>query len=248
MSPGFRFARLHIEAIGGVAGDMLLAAFIDLGADSLPITRALASLGISGLSLDVSRVELAGEAACSVRSIATTSTPAHHTLREITALIDRVDASAEARARARRVFSVLTEAEARVHGGTPESVHLHEVGQLDSVLDVLGIAIALHALGDPAMSCSALPSGHGTVETQHGRLDCPVPAVCEIATRAGIPLVDVPVVGETITPTGIAVVAEACERFGDAPAGDATGVGIGAGTRRFPDRPNIVRVVGYDRV
>lgn len=246
MSPVFR--RLHFEAIGGVAGDMLLGALFDLGVNRQPVDRALASLGIDDLSLDVSRVEIDGVAAVCVRSIAATATPIHRHLHEIEALIDRVDASEPARARARRVFALLTQAEARVHGGTPESVHLHEVGQLDSVLDVLGIAIALHALGDPSISCSALPSGSGTVQTQHGVLECPVPAVREIAAAAGVPLVDVPVVGETVTPTGIAVLAEACSRFGAAPEGEAHAVGVGAGTRRFSDRPNIVRVVGYDRV
>jgi hypothetical protein len=126
-----------------------------------------------------------------------------------------------------------------------DDVHLHEVGALDSILDVVGIAVALESLGAPRVSSSAVPSGHGHVRAAHGELELPVPAVREIAARAGLPLIDVPVCGETVTPTGAAVLAVVCERFGPPPAAPAAAVGVGAGTRRFADRPNVVRVHGY---
>jgi uncharacterized protein (DUF111 family) len=240
-----RFERLHVEAVGGIAGDMALAALCDLGADVGAIERALASLAIDGLSLEVDRVEVSGERACRVRSIAPADEPHHRQLEEVLSVIERADTTLAARERARRVFEILAAAEATVHGGSSGSVHLHEVGQLDSVLDVLGIAVALDSLGNPEVTCTPLPVGHGSVQTSHGRLAVPVPAVQQIAASVGVPLVEIDVEGETVTPTGIAVVAEASKSWGQRPAEDPAATGVGAGTRRFPNLPNVVRVHGY---
>ena len=106
------------------------------------------------------------------------------------------------------------------------------------------LVAALDLLGNPELSASPLPSGHGTVSSAHGELEVPVPAVRSIARRRGIPLVPVPVRGETVTPTGVAVLAALCTSFIEVPAG-AAALGVGAGSRRFPDRPNVVRVHGY---
>jgi uncharacterized protein (DUF111 family) len=224
---------------------MTLAALCHLGGNRNAISAALASLAIDGLDLEVRQVEVDGGPACRVRSIPPAGEPHHRQLHQILALIERADASAAARGRARRIFEILAAAEAKVHGGDAADVHLHEVGQLDSVLDVLGIAVALDSLGNPELTCSALPVGHGTVETAHGRLSVPVPAVREIADRHGVPLVDVGVEGETVTPTGIAVVAEASKGYGEPPAGEPAGLGVGVGSRQFPGRPNVVRVHGF---
>lgn len=239
------FKRLHLEPVGGVAGDMLLAALLDLGAERLPVDRMLASVGADAARLELERVELGTESALSIRSIAREPEARYRHLAEIEALLDRLDISATARRTALGIYRVLVAAEAAVHGGTLETVHLHEVGQLDSVLDVVGIAVALDALGNPEVTCSPLPSGSGEVQTAHGVLSVPVPAVREIAGSASVPLVAVPVEGETVTPTGIAVVAEVASRFCERPAGPPAASGAGAGTRRFSDRPNVVRVFGY---
>lgn len=227
---------------------MLLAALLDLGADRRPVDRMLAGIGIDAACLDVERVALGDELALSVRSIASEPQARYPHLTDIEALVDRLDVAWSARQRAMRIYTLLVTAEAAVHGGTLESVHLHEVGQIDSVLDVVGIAVAFASLGDPEVTCSPLPSGRGTVQTAHGLLSVPVPATREIASRVGVPLVAVPVEGETVTPTGIAVVAEAASRFCERPAEPAAAAGTGAGTRRFSDRPNVVRVFGYGQV
>jgi pyridinium-3,5-bisthiocarboxylic acid mononucleotide nickel chelatase len=231
-----------VHAVGGVAGDMLLAALIDLGADATAIRRAFASLQVRGLALDVSRVEVSGERALYVRSLAPHEGHSHRHLSEIEAVIGKGDLSDVARARALRIFRVLTEAEARVHGGSVDEVALHEVGELDSILDVVGISVALESLGNPALSVSSLPSGQGVVRTAHGELSVPVPAVLELAQRFNIPLEPAPLRGETVTPTGIAVLAVVAERFGLDVQPPYLGTGIGAGTRRFADRPNVVRI------
>lgn len=257
------FARLHVECVGGVAGDMLLAALIDLGADVDTLRRSLASLGHAGpgpagpgarLNIKVDAVTVDGERALHVRSLA--EEDVHRadlspvSLADILTVIDAGEISAAARGRARAIFEIMATAEAAVHGGARSAVHLHEVGALDSIMDVVGIAVALDLLGNPRMTATPIPSGHGTVMTSHGELDVPVPAVVEIATRWNVPLVPADGAsarGETVTPTGIAVLAQACDEFvvEAAHTGLRVAVGVGAGTRRFADRPNVVRLHGF---
>lgn len=239
------FRRLYIEPIGGVAGDMLLAALIDLGADREAVLRVFASLDIPDLQLRVDRVEVDSEPACFVRSLAPVAGGHGRRLADIVAIIDRGDMPDEARSRAIAIFELLAGAEAVVHGGDPSGVHLHEVGELDSIMDVVGFSVALHSLGDPPATAAPLPSGAGTVVTAHGTLSCPVPAVRVIAERAGVPLVAVEVTGETITPTGIAVVATVCESFEVSAFTPGDAIGVGAGKRRFAGRPNVVRIHGW---
>jgi len=226
---------------------MILGALIHAGADVQRIRQVLASFGEADLQLSVDEVQVDGEAARYVRSLAPHADGhPHHHLSDILGRVERCSAAPAARARARRIFEILADAEATVHGGTPESVHLHEVGELDSIMDVVGIAVALHDLGDPRVTATPVPSGRGTVDTSHGRLDCPVPAVVEIVRRFGVPLLDVDVPGETVTPTGAAVLAAVCAELGAAPpAGTPVVTGVGAGTKRFPGRPNVVRAHGY---
>jgi uncharacterized protein (DUF111 family) len=240
------YAHLFVEPIGGVAGDMLLAALIDVGADVDGLRSGLARLMQPGLRLDVSRVVVGELPACYVRSLGPDEGHVHRRLGDIEAVIERAQLSPTARARASRIFAILAEAEAVVHGGGRDDVELHEVGALDSILDVVGISLALDLLGNPRVSAAPLPSGRGPVKTAHGDLACPVPAVVEIARRFSVPLEPVALAAETVTPTGIAVLAATCEHFGARPAGEARRVGVGAGTRRFADRPNVVRVYAYD--
>jgi uncharacterized protein (DUF111 family) len=244
-APGRRFARVYLEAVGGLAGDMLLAALLDLGADAELVRDAIARMGEPGLSLEVSRVEVGGEAACHVRSITSSHGGHGRHLHEVLAVVDRAGLAPRAREAAGRIFDVLVRAEAESHGAPAHHVHLHEVGELDSILDVVGIAAAWDALGAPALDVGPLPSGQGTVETAHGTLKVPVPAVRAIARAAGIPLLDVPVRGETVTPTGIAAAAALGRAQGVPLSRRGDAVGVGAGTKRFPDRPNVVRLHGY---
>lgn len=234
---------LHIEPVGGVAGDMLLGALIDLGADVAAVRQALLSLRQPGLRLELSRVEVNGIAACKVTSLPSRPEHAHHRLGDVLGVVDRGDLSTEARAMAHKIFGIVAKAEAVVHGENESNVRLHEVGASDSILDVVGIAVALDNLGDLGpISCAPLPSGGGYVQTQHGRLACPVPAVQEISSQWHVPLLPVSVRGETVTPTGIAVVAAIDPQFEARPAPTNAEEGVGAGSRRFPDRPNVVRL------
>jgi uncharacterized protein (DUF111 family) len=257
-------SRLHIEPIGGVAGDMLLAALIDLGADAGAIRSALAGFGEPGLTLSVDEVSVAGDRAVYVRSLvgnpqtrfhaaqraslaSTTPLHAHHLLGDILGRVGRAGLDAAVTERVTHIFTLLAEAEAVVHGGDSGSVGLHEVGELDSIMDVVGISVALASLGVRELTCAPLPSGHGTVMTSHGELSCPTPAVKVICDRYNVPLEPVDIAGETVTPTGAAVVAALCDAFTREPKGMGTvsRVGVGAGTKRFAERANVVRIHGW---
>jgi len=240
-----QLGQIHFEVIGGVAGDMLLASLIDLGADIRAIVEVFRSLGEPGLELRVERVAVDGEPACYVKSLAPGSGHHHSTLGEIHGTIDRGTMPETARQRAKDIFKILAEAESIVHHGTVDDVHLHEVGELDSILDIVGIAVALNSLGNPKVTSTPLPSGHGTVDTSHGLLECPVPAVQEVAKRWSVPMIGVDVEGETITPTGISVLAQSCQDYGAQEITGTFSVGVGAGTKRFESRSNIVRAHGW---
>lgn len=258
------YSRLHIEPIGGVAGDMMLAALIDLGADVAVVRSALAGFNEPGLRLSVDEVAVDGQRALYVRSlvgnaqqrfqsapksslVSTTPLHAHHLLGDVLGRVSRAGLDAAVTERVTHIFNLLAEAEAVVHGGDAGSVGLHEVGELDSIMDVVGISVALATLGVREVTCAPLPSGHGTVMTSHGELSCPTPAVRELCERHAVPLESVDVKGETVTPTGAAVVAAICHEFTTTPQGMGTAarIGVGAGTKRFPGRPNIVRVHGW---
>lgn len=238
---------LGVECVGGVAGDMLLGALVAAGADVHAIQTALTSLGVEGLRFSSESVNVDGEAATYVHSIpAKLRVPsAGHGVHmaDVFRTLKSIHLSPGAHARAQRIFRVLGQAESRAHGTEFDKVHLHEVGELDSILDVVGIAIAYESLGCPRLKASPLPSGSGVVQTSHGPLVCPVPAVVEIAKEHNVPLRDVPVKGETITPTGIAsLVGLDCTFINEEPPQWGDLVGSGAGTKRFKGRPNVVRI------
>ncbi|MBO0805612.1 MAG: nickel pincer cofactor biosynthesis protein LarC [Nocardiopsaceae bacterium] len=236
----------YIDATAGVAGDMLLAALLDAGADAERVHEAIASLGVPGLGL---RTEAArrGGLACLRAMIITPAEPDRH--RHLDDMLGHVGASGLGPAGkdlATRVFRLLAEAEGAVHGEPPEDVHFHEVGAFDSLADVVGSAAALDDLGllrpGAVVSCSALAAGSGFVTSQHGRLPVPAPAVVRIAAAAGLDLAGGDLAGERTTPTGVALLAAAAAP-GGFPAMTVRAVGTGGGSRDTPDRPNITRVV-----
>jgi pyridinium-3,5-bisthiocarboxylic acid mononucleotide nickel chelatase len=240
------YKHLHIKAVGGAAGDMILAALLDVGARRDAIERAFAGLGIPGLQLQVDRMQTHDVEGYHVRSIAPKTHHHHHSRDDIRKIIERCDCTENAKKWATTVFDILIRAEATVHGTVPDSVHLHEVGELDSVMDVLGIAVAYDSLGTPTVSVEALPSGSGKVQCAHGWLECPVPAVIEIVKESSLCLEPAPILGETVTPTGAAVLAALCSTKTTPPDRQkANALGMGIGTRVFDDRPNTLCIHAY---
>ena len=165
--------------------------------------------------------------------------PRHRKLADVEEILEGSGVSATAVAMARKVFRRLAEAEGSVHGRPAEELHFHEVGAVDAVIDILGACLALERLDANEVVCSELPMGHGTVSCEHGVLPLPAPAVA--AMLAGVPVRSVDVEGETVTPTGAALVTAFSDRFGPMPAMTVETVGIGAGSREYPGLPNVLR-------
>lgn len=231
---------LYVDAIGGVAGDMLLGALIDAGADVETVREGLASLRIDGLDIELGSAVRHGITAARVEVVAPAEAHVHRSWSDIRAILADSGLPAGARARAERIFAALARAEGAVHGVPPEDVHFHEVGGIDAIGDVCGIALALEALEIDEIVCSSLPMPHGFVTAAHGRLPLPAPATLELLRGAAVHGVDIDV--ELVTPTGAAVVGALARDFGVMPAMRLDAVGYGAGARDLDARPNVVRV------
>jgi hypothetical protein len=166
----------------------------------------------------------------------------HHTgYREIMAMVEVLDTTARGRERAGRVVTRLAEAESRVHGVPMASIRFHEVGAVDSIVDMLGSVVALELLEVETVSCGPLPLSRGMVRCEHGLMPVPAPATAYL--MEGLPTFGVDRVGELVTPTGAALVAALSDRFGPAPPMTLRGVGYGAGDRDDPDVPNLLRLM-----
>jgi uncharacterized protein (TIGR00299 family) protein len=230
---------VYLDCISGAAGDMLLGALLDAGADEDYVRRGLAALGVEGLELEVAGEECHGIGATRIR--VTGGGGPSRRWPDIRGLIDGAGLPRRARDRAQAVFQALAEAEAAVHRTEPELVHFHEVGAVDAIADVCGIALALEALAVDELTCSPLPVPRGFASGSHGRLPLPAPATLELLE--GAPLYGVDLDVELVTPTGAAVVGALATRYGELPPLRLESVGYGAGARDLPERPNLLRVV-----
>lgn len=241
---------LWLEPVGGVAGDMFLAAALDLGVSRSDLERALSTLGVS-FELEVTSAEASGirgthldvrtpdDGRPEPQAHGHAHSHAHAGLREILDLVRRSGLSPRAREAALALFERIGRAEARVHGIPVEEVHFHEVGAVDSIVDGCGAAVVLDLLGWPRAVASPPELGQGFQKTAHGILPVPPPAVLEIlagkTVRPGGPP------GEAVTPTGAAILAQLFE-IGTPPPFAPERVGYGIGTSRWPDRPNVLRL------
>jgi uncharacterized protein (TIGR00299 family) protein len=230
---------LLLEPIGGLAGDMFLAAALDLGVDRDELTAQLATLKLPGWRLEETRVLVSGIAAAHVEVRVEAAPPVERRLDDLLSLLEGSGLSERARAAAADLFTRLARAEAKVHGCAVEQVHFHEVGAVDSIVDLCGAVVALELLGWPR-ACAAPPElGTGFVMSAHGRLPVPPPAVLELLL--GLPVRPGGPPGEAVTPTGAALLAGLFE-VGPLPSHRPTRIGYGAGTARWPDRPNVLRL------
>ena len=230
----------YLDCFSGVSGDMCLGALLDAGVAAEELRAELARLPLSGYSLDSKRVTRAGLAA--VQAVVSVEEPQEpRTLADVHEVIESSTLPAADRERGKAVFRRLAEAEAAAHGETVETLHLHDVGAVDAVVDVMGTIAGLRLLGVEDLHCSPLPAGGGEAAGRHGALPVPAPATLEILARARAPLRPAAgEQGELVTPTGAAVVAELA-RFGR-PEMTLERIGYGAGSRDTPDRPNVLRL------
>ena len=232
--------QLWIDASAGIAGDMMLGALIDAGADLAVVQSAVDAVIRNAVTLSCEAVTRAGQHANHLSVKVNTEDGASREWRVIMELITTADLAAPIRDRALACFGRLAEAEAKVHHLPQDQVHFHEVGALDSIADIVGVAAALHALQIERISASAVAVGSGRVRGAHGDLGVPVPAVVELATGwtifAGGP-------GELTTPTGMALLSALAESCEDLPLLTLQASGTGAGSRDTPGRPNVTRVL-----
>lgn len=231
---------LYLDCQAGISGDMTVGALLDLGVPLEHLQTELAKLGLppGSYALSTSRTERRHVAALKFD----VAVHDHHTHRHYAGIDAMIAASSLAdpvKERARRIFRRLAEAEAKVHGVPIEEVHFHEVGAVDSIVDIVGAAICLDYLGVEQVYASSLPLGGGFVETAHGLLPVPAPATAELLQ--GLPVHGACGPGERVTPTGAAIVAALGTGFGRQPAMGLERIGCGAGGKDFPDCPNILR-------
>jgi pyridinium-3,5-bisthiocarboxylic acid mononucleotide nickel chelatase len=228
---------LHIDAVAGVAGDMLLGALLHAGASQEAVRAGLRPLRVDVVT---TRTERHGIGATRVEVVAPHE-HVHRTWADVRVLVDEAGLPDRAHARAHEAFRRLAEAEGAIHGVPADEVHFHEVGAIDALADVCGVALALEDLGIDEVSCSSLPAPHGFVRAAHGRLPLPAPATLELLKGAPVHGVDLDV--ELVTPTGAALVAALAPTFGPLPAMTLEATGYGAGSRDLHERPNVVRAI-----
>jgi uncharacterized protein (TIGR00299 family) protein len=258
---------LHLDAFSGAAGNMFMAALLDLGLSRKALLEGLDPLGLD-FKLVVKKVQRSGFAARYVEvKVPLTRAkkdaqrrahthgahthgpgPAHghghgHGRRysEIRRLIERARLKPNVKARSLAIFEALGRAEAKVHGSSLDDVHFHEVGAVDAIVDVAAAAIGLDCLEIERVTCTPIAIGHGTIDSDHGLLPLPAPATLELLS--GIPTVPAGVEWETLTPTGAAILRTIVDSFGELPAMTIKRIGYGAGNDRKGPLPNVLRAV-----
>ena len=231
---------LYLDCFAGASGDMILGALVGAGLEPRLLTEQLALLNVSGYEVEFSVADRSGISATRAH-VRTAQEHAHRHLADILKIIDESLLSANVKERAARIFKRLAEAEARVHNQSINSVHFHEVGALDAILDVVGACIGFEALGVERFVSSALHVGSGWVEMAHGRFPVPPPAVAELLK--GVPIYSSDIVGELVTPTGAAIISTVCEEYGGLPQMRIESTGYGAGAREYERFPNVLRVM-----
>ncbi len=227
------------DCFSGVSGDMVLGALVDAGWPYDRLRELPAMLGMDGVDIGVSHVVRNSIRAVSVQ----VTSRQEQRLRTLPVIQDMLAASAlpePVRQRVLDIFTIIAEAEAHVHGCEVEHVHFHEVGAVDTVVDIAGTVTGLYDLGVETCHCSALPMSSGFVECSHGILPVPAPAVAKIVE--GLPVSGIDVKAELVTPTGAALMKGLCSSFGPMPAMEVRHVGYGAGDEGCSDIPDLLRV------
>ena len=249
---------LYLDCFSGAAGDMIAGALVDAGVPFDELARVVDSLGVDGVRITHDRVDRSGVGAAKFRVHEHGHDDAHghdhahghddahghhhhRGLSEILQIVERSSLSAGARARAGRLFRRLAEVEAAIHQMPVEEVHLHEVGAVDSIVDIVSAVRALEWLAPDRVVASPLNVGSGTVRCAHGEMPVPAPATAALLT--GVPAYAAGPAVELTTPTGALIVTEYADAFGPMPPMRVERIGYGAGDRDLPDRPNVVRAM-----
>jgi len=228
----------YFDCFSGIAGDMILGALLDLGIDVAILKKELKKLPLTGYDISVKKIESNHITAIDV-TITVTEHQHYRSLSDIIDIIEKSSLQPHIKKQSQTIFYTLGKAEAKIHNVDLEEVHFHEVGAVDSIIDIVGSVIGVSLLGIDTIICSPLPLGHGFVSCEHGLLPLPAPATVELLK--GIPVYSVERNQETVTPTGAAVITTLASRFGEMPLMKITHIGYGSG--KLPSTyPNLLRV------
>ncbi|MBN2414699.1 nickel pincer cofactor biosynthesis protein LarC [bacterium] len=228
----------YFDCFAGASGDMLLGALLDAGLDLAAFEKEIARLGLGGYRLSTGRKTSKGITGTTF-DVTVTDTHSHRTLSDILALIEKSGLSRPVRTCSAGVFQRLGEVEGGIHNIPVSDVHFHEVGAVDSIIDIVGFFVALKMMNITSIYASKLHVGTGTFACVHGVLPCPAPATMELLK--GIPVYSTGIESELVTPTGAALLAASSEGFGPMPAMTVESVGYGVGSRELPIA-NVLRV------
>jgi uncharacterized protein (TIGR00299 family) protein len=228
------------DLIGGVSGDMFVAALLDLGLPLSKLKSELKKIPTLKFELKVAKKTVHSIRATQLQVICAKNEPPR-AWKQIRALIDRSKLSADIKKTGIDIFTRLAKAEARIHGVAVDKVHFHEIGATDSIVDIMAAAIGIQELAINSFHFSRIPLGRGVTRSMHGPLPIPGPATVELLK--GLPVFGVDIEAETVTPTGAAIVRTFGKTFGDQPNMIIDKIGYGTGRKEFSNRPNLFRLV-----
>lgn len=233
---------LYLDCTAGIAGDMAIAALIDAGVDPERIRAELAKLPISGYAVRIERGVRAGISGTRfIVDAGAEEKKAHRNLGDFERIVRGAKLDPEVERHALAMFRRICEAEAAIHDRPVEQIHLHEVGAIDSIVDIVGAAVAMHELRPQRVLASSVHVGSGRVESRHGSIPIPAPATAELLR--GAPIFQLDIRGEFCTPTGALVLSEYVDAYGPQPPMRLLRIGYGLGTREVPKFANAVRAL-----
>jgi hypothetical protein len=229
----------YFDCFSGIAGDMILGAFIDLGMDVNFLKKEIKKLKLSGYKIDVKKIKKNNIAASDVHIKVDEKQP-HRTLKDINDLIDSSNLDEDVKTLSKKIFYNLAKAESNVHNKPIEKIHFHEVGAVDSIIDIVGSAISMKYFKIKEVYCSSLPLGSGFAVCEHGKIPIPAPATKELLV--GIPTYKLDSGHEMVTPTGAAIITTICSNFDKKPELVNEKIGYGAGKIKS-SQPGVLKVV-----
>lgn len=230
----------YFDCFSGISGDMILGAFLDLGLPQKRLRQTLGLLPLPELRLTIKREERQGITGCALRVLGKNKEGHDRTYRSIKALIEKSPVEPEIKENSLAILKRLAGVEGRIHGIPLEEVHFHEIGALDTIVDIVGAALAFHYFQIKEAVSSPLPLGRGWIKSGHGPLPLPAPATLALLKEAAVISTDLD--KELVTPTGAAILTHYAGSFGPPVPMTLKGVGYGLGQTHFPDRPNALRV------
>jgi len=241
---------VYFDCFSGISGDMTLGALVDAGVSIDVLRTELDKLNLPGYEVKAEKVKRSGIAATKVHVVIDQKNQMSRHLSDILKIIEASTLSSAVKEKSSRIFKRLADAEAKVHGTTPDKIHFHEVGAVDAIVDIVGSVIGLELLGVMHITASAINVGSGTIQSAHGVLPLPAPATVELL--AGIPVYQSGPQFELATPTGAVIISTLGSSFGQMPPMKVDRVAYGAGGHEFPGMPNVLRlmigqpVAGYE--